>query len=89
MIGQLGDVDHTVLTGSQLHKSAELEDADHLAVVELATSGTNTMVSMVFLAASQEALSVPGNVDGAVVLDVDLGAGVGTDLLDDLAAGAR
>ena len=46
------------------------------------------MVSMVFLAASQEALSVPGNVDGAVVLDVDLGAGVGTDLLDHLAAGA-
>ena len=33
VIRQLGDVDHAVLAGSQLHKGAELQNAHHLTVV--------------------------------------------------------
>ena len=44
------------------------------------------MVSIIFLAASQAGGVGGGDVDGAVVLDVDLGAGLGGDLLDDGAA---
>ena len=88
MIGQLGDVDHTVLAGGQLHKRAELEDAHHLAVVQLPHLGHEDDGLDGLLGGVAGGLVHTGDIDRAVVLDVDLGAGVGADLLDDLAAGA-
>ena len=75
-VGQLGDVDHAVLAGGQLDEGAELEDADHLAVVELAHLGHKHDGLDGLLGGVAGGLVGARDIDGAVVLDVDLGAGV-------------
>ncbi len=65
------------LPGASSTKGAELEDADHLAVVELTHLGHKDD-GLDDLLGGVAALGIlAGNVDGAVVLDVDLEAGVG------------
>ena len=80
---------HGVLAGSQLHESAQVgDDALDLTVVESAHLGFKDDV-LYGLASGTAGLDVAaGNKDAAVVVDVYLAAGVGGDLLDDLAAGA-
>ena len=83
------DLDEAVLARSQLDPGAEVAaDVGDLAVVQLADLGLKDDV-LDGLARGAAGLDVLGrDEDGAVVLDVDLAAGVGADLLDDLAAGA-
>ncbi len=83
------DLDQSVLAGSQLHPRAEVgADVADLAVVQGADLGLKDDV-LDGLAGGAAGLDVGGgDEDGAVVADVDLAAGVGGDLLDDLAAGA-
>src|SRR5699024_9724236 len=77
-----------VLARGQLDEGADGDDADDLAVVEVADFGLEDDV-LDGLARGAAGLDVlGGDVDVAGVLDVDLAAGVGADLLDDLAAGA-
>ena len=76
-------MDHAVLAGGQLHKGAELEDADHLAVVQAAHLGDEDDGLDHLLGGVAAGGVGGGDVDGAVVLNVDLGAGLVGDLLDD------
>ena len=86
MVGQLGDVHKTVLTGSQLHEGTEGHQAHHAAVVQLAHLGDEHDVIDALLGGITGGGIRRGDVDGAVIVNVDLGAGIGHDLLDDGAA---
>ena len=88
MVRQLGDVNHAVLAGQQLDKRAEVHDAHDLARVHLANLD-------VLRDALDDAARLVGcfRVGGgdehaAVVLDVNLHAGFGNNLVDHLAAGS-
>ena len=85
-VGELGDVDHAVLAGGELHESAKGQDADHLAVVELAhlgdkDDGLNGLLGGVNVAHGAPRgiqLHVGGaGADGAVVDEVSLVGGLG------------
>ena len=84
---QLGDVNHAVVTGSNLNECADGQDADDLAVVQLANLGDEADVVDHLLGSVSSSGVDSGDEDGAIVLDVNLGAGVSADLLNGLAAG--
>ena len=86
MVGQLGDVHQTVLAGSQLHEGTEGHQAHHAAVVQLANLGDKHDVVNALLGGVAGGGVGCGDVDGAVIVNVDLGAGIGHDLLDDRTA---
>ncbi len=86
-LGHAGDVEQAVLARQELHEGAEGLDAHHAAHVLLAQlghldDGTDALGGL--LAGPADARDE----DGAVLLDVDGGAGVVLDAADDLAAGA-
>ena len=87
-LSQLGDVDHAVLAGGQFHKGAEVQDANHFAVVQHSHLGDKDDGVNHFLGRVTAGGIFRGDIDGTVVLNVDLGAGLSGDLLDHLAAGA-
>ena len=82
---ELGDVDHAVVARSDLDERADRQDADDLAVVQGADLGDEADVVDHLLGGVARSGIDGGNKDIAFVIDVDLGAGVGTDLLDGLA----
>ena len=88
VVSELADVDQPLLAGQDLDEGAEVHDPGHLAQVLLA----NLDVSRQALDPADRLLRrLAGggcDLDGAVVLDVDLGARLGGDLADHLAAGA-
>ena len=84
--GQLGDVDESVFTKEHFHEGAELGDGNHLAGVNLAHFDFLEHAVDHRLGAIEAFLLGSVDVYGAVVLDVDLGAGLGLDAFDVLAA---
>ena len=85
---KLGDVDHAVVARGDLNERADRQDADDLAVVQGADLGDEADVVDHLLGGVARSGIDRSDEDVAVVVDVDLGAGVGADLLDGLAAGA-
>ena len=83
---ELGDVDEAVLARGDLDERAELHQAHNAAIVELADLGHEDDIVDALLRSVARGGVGGGDVDGAVVVDVDLGAGIGNDLLDDAAA---
>ena len=84
--GQFGDVDEAVLAGQHFHERAEGGDGNDLAGVDLAHFDFLEHALDHRLGALQTFRLGGVDVNGAVVLDVDLGAGLGLDALDVLAA---
>src|SRR6185503_2817283 len=85
---QLRDVDEPLLTGKDLHEAPEVLDRDdsplvHPAALDLLGQGLDPLLRSL---RAHEA--VPPDLDRAIVLDLDLRAGLLLDLLDHLAAGA-
>src|SRR5690606_38589219 len=88
LVGQLGDVHEAILGAKEVHEGAEIGGLDDGALVDGAHFG--------FVGDGADPLD--GGVDlrtvrgrdlhGAVIFDVDLGAGLFDDLTDDLATGA-
>ncbi len=81
-------MDETVLGAEEVHEGAELHHLDDGAVIDLADFriGRDRLDP---LDRGLHRLAVGGgDLHGAVVLDVDLGAGLLDDLADHLAAGA-
>src|SRR5690606_22463415 len=86
--GELGDVDEAVLGTEEVDEGAEIGGLHHGALIDLADfrlgdDGVNPLLRRLDLLGVGR-----GDLDRAVVLDVDLGAGLLDDLADDLAAGA-
>src|SRR5262245_2168574 len=85
---QLRDVHEAVLLAEEVHERAELHDLHDLALVDRSDLGLGGDG----LDAGERRLDRlalgGGDLDGAVVLDVDLGAALGHDLADHRAAGA-
>ena len=83
---QLIDADQAFLAGSDLHEGAEVHDAGDLAIEQIAHLGILgdgfDHLAGLFAIGGVDCRDA----DGAVVLDVDLGVGLGGDLLDDCAA---
>ena len=86
MVLELGDVDHAVLAGSELHECADGQDADDLAVIQLADLGNEADVVDHLLGHIAGGCVGRSNVDRAVVVNVDLRAGLSNNLLDHGAA---
>src|SRR6266705_3301642 len=87
-VGDLGDVEQPLGVGNDLHEGAELDDLLHLPEVDpvqlhLATDVLDDGQGLLYG-------RIVGREHGhaAIVLDVDLGAGLLLDAADDLAAGA-
>ena len=76
-------MDQTVLAGGQLHEGAEGHQAHDAAIVQRADLGDEHDVVDALLRDGAALRVGGGDVDGAVVVDVDLRAGVGDDLLND------
>lgn len=89
VVFQLGDVDHPIVARGDFHKGANGQDADHLAIIELAHLGDEANVVHHLFGGIGSGGVHSGDEDGAVVVDVDFGAGVCADFLDGLAAGSR
>ena len=79
-------MDKAVLARGDLDERAELHQAHNAAVVELADLGHEDDIVDALLRSVARGGVGGGDVNGTVILDVDLGAGVGHDLLDDAAA---
>ena len=79
-------MDQTVLARGDLHEGAKLHQAHDAAVVQLADLGDKHDVVDALLRGVAGGGVGGGDVDGAVVVNVDLRAGVGDDLLNDGAA---
>ena len=79
-------MDEAVLARGDLDERAELHQAHDAAIVELADLGHEDDIVDALLRSVARGGVGGGDVDGAVVVDVDLGAGIGNDLLDDAAA---
>ena len=77
-----------VLARSQLDERADGQDADDLAVVQLADLRHEADILDHLLGGAHRFVIDRGDEDGAVILNIDLGAGIGANLLDGLAAGA-
>ena len=84
--GEFRDVDESVLAREHFHECAELGDGNHLAGVNLAHFDFLEHAIDHRLGAIEAFLLGSVDVHGAVVLDVDLGAGLGLDAFDVLAA---
>ena len=79
-------MDESVLAGQHFHERAEGGDGNNFAGVDLAHFDFLEHAIDHFLGAVETLLLGSVDVHGAVVLDVDLGAGLGLDTLDVLAA---
>ena len=75
-----------VLAGQHFHEAAEFLDGNDAALVGLADFDLLGHAGDDLLGAGEALAVVRVDVHGAVVLDVDLGAGLGNDALDGLAA---
>ena len=84
--GKFGDVDESVFTREHFHEGAELGDRNDLAGVNLAHFDLLEHAVDHRFRAVKAFLFGSVDVDGADVLNVDLGAGLGLDALDVLAA---
>src|SRR6195952_4532844 len=86
--GQFGNMDEAVLGSEEVHESAEVHDLDDLAVIDLADFRLRDDAADP-LERGLDRLAVGGrDLHRAVVLDVDLGAGLFDDLPDHLSARA-
>ena len=85
-LGDAGDVQQAVLTGQQVHESAERLDGDNATGVLLARLG-NLDDELDALDSLVHGLAGAADKDGAVLLDVDRSAGLILDTADDLTAG--
>src|SRR3954470_1337349 len=88
LVLHLGDVDEAVLAAHEVHERAEIDDVDHLAGVDLADLGLLDDAGDPAAGRFDLAEVRRADLDHALVVDVDLGAGGGDDLADHLAAGA-
>ena len=88
VVGKLRDVNKTVLTGSKLHERTERHQAHDAAIVQRTDLGNKHDIVDALLGGVAGLCVDGGDEDGAVIFDVDLRAGIGNDLLDDLAARA-
>src|SRR5919106_1205113 len=86
---ELGDVDETVDPRKDAHEGAELGGLHHLAVEDLAHLGDPGVEDLVdhLLSLLGSLATLGPDEDGAVVLDVDVGARGGDDLVDPLPLG--
>src|SRR5690606_8331073 len=88
LVPHLRHMDQAVLAAHEVHEGAEVDDVDHLAVVDLADfrlfhDALDPRASGLDLAEIGGA-----DLDHAFVVDIHLRAGFGDDLADYLAAGA-
>ena len=84
----LADMHQAFLAGQELHKGAELDDADDLGVEDIAHLGNGADVLNPFEGGSDVFFVLRGDVDNAklaLFFDIDDGVGLGLNLLDDLA----
>src|SRR5690606_34034229 len=88
LVLHLGDVDEAVLAAHEVHERAEVDDVDDLAAVDLADLGLLDDAEDPLLRRLDLVEIGRGDLDHALVVDVDLGSGLGNDLADHLAAGA-
>src|SRR5690606_782034 len=88
LVPHLGHVDETVLAAHEVHERPEVDDVDHLARVDPADLGLLDDAEDPLLGRLDLAQVRRADLDHALVVDVDLGAGLGDDLADHLAAGA-
>ena len=88
VVGQFADADQAVLARQDLHERAVGLDADDLAQVDLADLDFLGQPSIIWMAPLGALAVGGGDEDRAVVLDVDLAAGLLGDAADGLAAGA-
>lgn len=88
-VGNAGDVQQAVLARRQLDERAEVLDANDLTVERLAHLGLLDDAENHGLRGLAGRALDGGDVDGAVLLDVDAGARLLLDAADDLAARAR
>src|SRR4051795_5203977 len=85
---ELADVDEAVLGAEEVHERAKLHHLDYGAIVDLPDLRIRRD-RLDPLDRGLDRFAVGGgDLDGAVVIDVDLGAGLFDDLADHLAAGA-
>ena len=85
---ELRDVDESVLAGQHFHEGAEGHRVHDLAGVDLADFHFGEHVLDHLLGAIERLLLRGIDVNRAVVLDVDLGTGLGLDALDVLSTGS-
>src|ERR1700755_3301461 len=85
---ELADVDEAIAGAKEIYESTELHHLDHRAVVDLADFRIGGDRLDPLDRSLHRLAIVRGNLHGAVVLDIDLGAGLLDDLADHLAAGA-
>src|SRR4029453_4964727 len=88
----LGDVEQPVPTGEDVDERAELGDVHHPALVHLPDLGGGRVEDQVDLAPGLLDRTLVGRADGhpadhAVIVDRDVGPGLGGDGVDDLALG--
>src|SRR4051812_17378065 len=84
---ELADVDQAILGAEEVHEGAELHHLDHGTLVDLADLRIGGDRLDPLDRGLHGLAVVGGDLHGAVVLDVDLGAGLLDDLADHLAAG--
>jgi len=83
---ELGDVNHTFLTGSKFNESSDRNDLCNLTLVDSADLGLE-YDALDDLLSSESAVAVDrGDEYATVVLDIDLSAGISDDLLNNLTA---
>src|SRR5690606_17384866 len=87
-VPHLGDVDEAVLATHEVHERTEIDDVDDLAAVDLADLGLLHDAEDPLLRRFDLVEIGRRDLDHTLVVDVDLGAGLGHDLADHLAAGA-
>src|SRR5207247_9222843 len=85
---QLADMDEPVARAEEVHEGAEIDHLDDLAVVDDAEFGLGDDAADPVDRRLRGVGVDRGNLDRAVVIDVDLGAGRLDDLADHLAARA-
>src|SRR5436190_2765815 len=88
LVPDLRDVDEAVLAAHEVHEGAEIDDVDDLAVVDLADLGLLDDPGDPLAGRLDLRKVGRRDLDHALVVDVDLGAGLRDDLADHLAAGA-
>ena len=88
LLRQLADVDEPVAGAEEVHEGAEIDDLDDLAGVDHAELRLGDDAADPVDRRLRGIGVDRGDLDRAVIVDVDLGAGRLDDLADDLAAGA-
>ena len=87
-LGELGDVDETVFRAEEIHEGAEIDYLHDRTLVDL-TDFRIVRDGFDPIDCGADRIAVGGgDLHGAVVLNIDLGAGFFDDLANDLAAGA-